>query len=228
MRYLSTTLLISGALFFSSGAFAADIDANRVNQLATALAAEPVATPPADAAPEPVPVGNPCKTEGAVRADDGRCYPVSQTQQLCITCGVDSRPVTKISYIQPGRRPRAPWHPPAPHSQALQDLLISFRLGSADLTPDGQVRARELAAALKAPDTVSARVEIAGHTDSSGTGVRNAELSQQRAEAVKTFLVGQGVEPARLQAQGYGATQLLYPNAPKAAGNRRVEVRRLQ
>ena len=55
-----------------------------------------------------------------------------------------------------------------------------------------------VAATLKAsPDT---KVEVQGHTDSSGSRKTNTRLSQQRADAVKNYLVSKGVKPEQLTA----------------------------
>jgi outer membrane protein OmpA-like peptidoglycan-associated protein len=69
-------------------------------------------------------------------------------------------------------------------------------------------------------------VVVEGYTDSTGSGVYNLELSQQRANSVQSFLVGNGISPDRIVARGYGEA---YPVAPNdtAAGrqkNRRVEI----
>jgi outer membrane protein OmpA-like peptidoglycan-associated protein len=68
-------------------------------------------------------------------------------------------------------------------------------------------------------------VEIAGHTDSLGDPQQNRQISQQRAEAVKKFLVDHGILGERLRAQGYGAAQPIAGNdTPDGrAKNRRVE-----
>ncbi len=69
------------------------------------------------------------------------------------------------------------------------------------------------------------RIELAGHTDSTGSAERNQKLSQQRAEHVRDWLIRQGIPPARLQARGYADTQPVAPNrTPEGrALNRRVE-----
>ena len=56
------------------------------------------------------------------------------------------------------------------------------------------------------------RVEVAGHTDSKGSDAYNERLSQQRADAVKNYLLDQGVEPETLLAVGYGETKPLDTN----------------
>ncbi len=70
-------------------------------------------------------------------------------------------------------------------------------------TPDGSGAVlRDVAASLR--DWPDVRVEIAVHTDRAGSAATNRELSQRRAEFVKTYLVAQGVDESRLEAKGYG------------------------
>lgn len=72
------------------------------------------------------------------------------------------------------------------------------------------------------------RVEIQGHTDSDGPAEVNLDLSQRRADAVRDYLVEQGVDPARLNATGYGETALKIDpedSDDDKALNRRIEFR---
>ncbi len=110
---------------------------------------------------------------------------------------------------------------------AHKDMLITFVSGSAVLTPQARANAHEFALALADPRLKGKRFEIAGYTDASGAAIANLVLSQQRADAVKAFLVSEGADPAALEAKGYGSQVLAFPNDPKAAGNRRVEARLL-
>jgi OOP family OmpA-OmpF porin len=69
-------------------------------------------------------------------------------------------------------------------------------------------------------------IMIEGHTDNTGDENYNLELSQQRAESVREFLMQNGIEPNRIMARGYGETAPVAPN-DTAAGrqqNRRVEL----
>ena len=69
------------------------------------------------------------------------------------------------------------------------------------------------------------KVEIGGHTDSAGIAAKNQALSERRAQAVKKFLVKEGVAAERLDAVGYGAAKPVDGNDTPAgrANNRRVE-----
>jgi outer membrane protein OmpA-like peptidoglycan-associated protein len=68
-------------------------------------------------------------------------------------------------------------------------------------------------------------IEIDGHTDDKGTDKINNALSLERANAVKDYLIGKGVEASRLQSKGYGKTKPLVPNTTEEGRqkNRRVD-----
>ncbi|MCA9517734.1 MAG: OmpA family protein, partial [Myxococcales bacterium] len=73
------------------------------------------------------------------------------------------------------------------------------------------------------------RLEVQGHTDDQGPDDANMKLSQDRADAVKAYLVGKGIDGGRIIAKGFGETQPVADNK-KAAGraeNRRIEFRLL-
>ena len=104
---------------------------------------------------------------------------------------------------------------------------VTFMSGRDELTPSSLVVLDEVAKQLVAVPEL--KIEIAGHTDSKGTRIRNIRLSLARAEAVRAYLVMQGVPAERLTARGYGPDKPVASNAgPNGrAMNRRVELRRL-
>ena len=82
----------------------------------------------------------------------------------------------------------------------------------------------QVALILKANPQVT-KVRVEGHTDSQGNDEYNRDLSQRRAEAVRDYLVGRGVDGGRLEAVGYGEEKPVADNdVPKGReANRRVE-----
>ena len=103
---------------------------------------------------------------------------------------------------------------------------VTFATGKAEITPEGAVILEQ---ALKTMTTYpEIEVEISGHTDNVGKKSSNVKLSQKRADAVKGWLVGKGIDAKRIIAKGYG------PDQPRVANdtpdnkrlNRRIEFKR--
>lgn len=71
------------------------------------------------------------------------------------------------------------------------------------------------------------KIEIAGHTDSDGDDAANLVLSQQRADAVKQYLMKKGIAANRMTAKGYGETRPIADNTTAIGKqhNRRTEIR---
>ncbi len=108
---------------------------------------------------------------------------------------------------------------------------INFDFNKATLRPDSGPVLEQVLALFKNDPTLV--VEIGGHTDNVGTPAYNLELSQRRADSVKTWLVAHGVAASRLTTQGYGDTMPLAPNTINGkdnpagrAKNRRVELKK--
>lgn len=100
---------------------------------------------------------------------------------------------------------------------------VNFETGSARLTPDARISLNEVARTLKLQQNL--HVEIVGHTDDAGNDSFNLALSQQRAESVRQYLIGKGVQPERLAAIGMGETSPVSANGTEEGriANRRVE-----
>jgi OOP family OmpA-OmpF porin len=105
---------------------------------------------------------------------------------------------------------------------------VTFNSGKADITP-GSAAVLELAyrTLMAYPEM---EVEIRGYTDSVGNRLSNVRLSQRRADSVRMWLIGKGVDPARLYARGFGPENPVAPNdTPQGrAKNRRIEFYRVK
>ena len=91
----------------------------------------------------------------------------------------------------------------------LEGILYDF--DDWRIRPDAARELDKLVAYLKSRDKI--RVELGSHTDARGRGAYNMKLSKKRAESAVEYIVAQGVDPTRIEAKGYGKTQLLIPNA---------------
>jgi OmpA-OmpF porin, OOP family len=123
--------------------------------------------------------------------------------------------------------------PPPPPPQPVrrtQSLTLgadaTFDTGKADLKPEGRSKLDDLAAKLKAPGVTLDSMTVTGHTDSVGSAASNQRLSERRADAVKSYLVTQGIDGSKIRTQGKGLTQPVADNKTAAgrAQNRRVDV----
>jgi outer membrane protein OmpA-like peptidoglycan-associated protein len=120
--------------------------------------------------------------------------------------------------------------PDANVQQQGESLLVAFPgdvlfdTGSSSLAPGAYARLDQLADSLnRYPDT---DVVVKGHTDGSGEESYNQTLSEQRADAVRRYLIGRGVSPARITSLGFGESMPLATNstAEGRQQNRRVEL----
>ncbi|HYP63829.1 MAG TPA: OmpA family protein [Acidocella sp.] len=115
----------------------------------------------------------------------------------------------------------------APSAAPSANLEVDFASGSANLTPRAEATLDQLGKALTSTQLASYNFKIVGHTDTVGDAGTNQTLSEQRAQAVKSYLQSKfGVADTRLQAQGVGESDLAVEtpaNTPNAR-NRRVEV----
>ena len=107
---------------------------------------------------------------------------------------------------------------------ALSEGRILFATGSADIDTASDALLARLATIARACPL--ARIDIGGHTDSTGDPAYNEYLSGQRAAAVRDNLIGRGIAADRLTATGYGAAQPVADNATRAGReqNRRIEM----
>jgi len=102
---------------------------------------------------------------------------------------------------------------------------INFKTASAEILPGSYVILDRAIKVLQ--DYPEVNLEISGHTDNRGKADYNRDLSQRRAESVKTYFVQRGISSDRLQAIGYGLTRPIADNRTQSgrATNRRTEFR---
>jgi outer membrane protein OmpA-like peptidoglycan-associated protein len=104
------------------------------------------------------------------------------------------------------------------------DLSIQFEFDSAKLLPESRPLLDNLAKAINSDKLRGFSFVVEGHTDIIGSSEYNQKLSDQRALSVLTYLASKGVSKERLKAIGKGSTELLTPDKPDAAENRRVRI----
>ncbi|CAN5880901.1 hypothetical protein BH11MYX4_BH11MYX4_26650 [soil metagenome] len=102
---------------------------------------------------------------------------------------------------------------------------VLFETAKWALLPGAQTKLNDVASALTKQDKDSTMV-VEGHTDSQGALAMNQELSQKRADAVRTYLISRGIAADRITAKGQGPSTPIADNAsPEGrANNRRVEI----
>jgi outer membrane protein OmpA-like peptidoglycan-associated protein len=104
----------------------------------------------------------------------------------------------------------------------MSDVL--FKSGSFELLPGARERLAKISGIVLAYPSLHLQVE--GHTDSVGGDDYNQQLSEHRAEAVRDYLVQQGISAASIEAKGFGKTEPIASNetAEGRQQNRRVEL----
>ncbi len=115
---------------------------------------------------------------------------------------------------------------PAPRARLAGDRIeigdrVYFALNEARLLPESRPVLDAVATVLREHPEI-ARIRVEGHTDARGPAKFNTELSQDRADEVRAYLIRQGISPERLIGKGYGSSRPLVSDA-EADDNRRVE-----
>jgi OmpA-OmpF porin, OOP family len=109
--------------------------------------------------------------------------------------------------------------------KAKASILITFVTASAELSPQARQSLDVLAGAMKSEKLAKLRFTVEGHADPRGDDAANLKLSQDRADSVRQYLTTtHGLDAERVQSIGKGSSQLMRPNQPAAAENRRVTI----
>ena len=117
-----------------------------------------------------------------------------------------------------------PGYSPTDLTNALNLEIINFSTGSAEI-PDSSKPFLDKAAEVMKTAPAGMTMEIDGHTDNTGDAAANLTLSQQRADAVRNYLIQRGVPESMLAAKGYGDTKPIAGNDTEEGRfrNRRIE-----
>ena len=137
----------------------------------------------------------------------------------------------QITYVAPAAAAPPPPPPPAPApapmaapAPAPRTFIVFFEFDKSSLTTEGRGVVDAIVAVAK--EGASARIQVNGYTDTSGTRKYNQGLSERRAEAVRAALIRGGIASNRIAVAAYGEDNLRVktPNGVKEPQNRRVEV----
>lgn len=103
----------------------------------------------------------------------------------------------------------------------LQSVL--FKRGTSEMQESSFEELDRVVSMLKKNEKVE--IELSGHTDNTGSSKLNIKLSQERADVIKEYLVGKGIDDSRLKSKGYGGARPIASNKSEATRklNRRVE-----
>lgn len=109
-----------------------------------------------------------------------------------------------------------------PKKYTLNNVFFDFN--KATLTPESYKELNQLTSFMKAQKTMV--IEIAGYTDNVGTEEANLELSQERADAIRDYLLKRGVHARKIVAKGYGSADPVAANDSQEGRklNRRTEI----
>jgi OmpA-OmpF porin, OOP family len=146
-------------------------------------------------------------------------------------------PVAQAAPPPPPVNPRCPEGAPpgaaldqfgCPEKGSITLEGVNFETNSATLTTDSYPVLDKVADGLVKHPRL--RVEVQGHTDSTGAKAYNMSLSAKRADAVREYLLHKGVNTQQMVSKGYGPTEPVASNATKAgrAANRRVVMQVLE
>lgn len=115
-----------------------------------------------------------------------------------------------------------------PKGQTIILNNLIFAQGKAAIDPKSYPELDEVAQMMKESQKVV--IQLEGHTDNVGNASANMKLSEERVEAVKKYLVSQGISKNRIKTKAFGGTQPLRNEmtSEARAKNRRVEMRILE
>jgi OOP family OmpA-OmpF porin len=122
-------------------------------------------------------------------------------------------------------KPMPPPPPPPPAKIVLDEAVLHFANGKAELSEDGVMAVKKVAESLRSFQGAYTLI-VSGHTSSVGSLALNKALGKRRADAVAKVLIAAGIPAASVQTVGAGPSDPIADNKTKEgqAKNRRVEI----
>ena len=157
----------------------------------------------------------------------GQCVINSSWTKELVLADCDPSAAPKKAEVAPAPKPVPP--PVAAPAPVAEKITLKagalFDSGKSDLKTAGQRELDDLASKLKGTQGIES-IQVTGHTDSQGQAAFNQTLSEQRAAAVKSYLINKGVDGNKISTRGMGASNPVADNATASgrAQNRRVEL----
>ena len=157
---------------------------------------------------------------------DGRGHVVTDGYGDCVKTGFP--PAPGVECVE-AKVAEAPAPTPLPESQAeafALDATTLFDFDKSNLRPEGKAALDDVVAKVKSHQAVDS-ITITGHTDSVGTDAYNQKLSERRANSVRDYMVGAGIDTSLITStSGMGESKPAASNdtADGRQQNRRVEV----
>jgi outer membrane protein OmpA-like peptidoglycan-associated protein len=148
------------------------------------------------------------------------------------------KPIEKPPEPEPEPEPEPPKPEPEPEppppvvvtaDKIELDRTVQFESGKAKLVEDSKTLLGDVAKVLTEHDEILL-VQVEGHTDAVGSSRKNKKLSDQRAKAVRAFLIAAGINKKRLVAKGFGKDKPVADNGTEEGRfkNRRVDLKILK
>jgi OOP family OmpA-OmpF porin len=134
---------------------------------------------------------------------------------------------------EPEVKPAPPPPPPPPPKPLARKFDLrtdgTFEFNKAVLTPDGKKQVDDIVTAMRKESTTVTSAEVIGHADPIGSDKYNQKLSEARANAIRDYMVSQGVPAGAIRVEGRGETQLKVTEADcKAKGQAKTRAARIK
>lgn len=145
-------------------------------------------------------------------------YLAKSNKYLTVSENVDAREIGETSIIEKNL-----YLVPLEVGQIIRLNNIFFDFGKATLRPESYIELDEVVNVLK--NNSKMEIEMSGHTDNVGSEDANLKLSEDRAKAVKDYIVSKGISENRIISKGYGKSKPITSNDTDEGRqlNRRVE-----